>query len=113
MLAAGEVQYLSCCWVVDVRCSAAFDCDLTVTVPDRLWAVMLRRISKWRFIRSKVFLIEFVETNFADLTDCSAIFSCLSSFSVFIGIAGISSEEGPGEESVYIHVGHQLQADLV
>lgn len=41
-------------------------------------AVMLHRIIKWRFIWSKVSLIEFVKTDFADLTDCSAIFYCHS-----------------------------------
>lgn len=66
-LTVKEVQYLSCCQCR--RHSATFDYDSTVTAPDWLWTVMLRRVSKWRFIRSKVFLIEFVESNFADLTD--------------------------------------------
>lgn len=102
-LAVRQVQYLSCSWDVDVRCSAMFHCDLTMTLPDRLWAVMLHRISKWRFITSKAFLIEFVETKFRRSHWLLYIFSCLFSFSsaVVIQIGGRSLEEGTGKKSVY------------
>lgn len=96
MLAVRKVQYLSCCCCWDVALLRS-----TVNWPWQFqtdfgpWCCT--ESQKWRFMRSKVSMIESGETNFADL-NALPFFSCLLTFSVCLfRFEGPVWREGLGE----------------
>lgn len=80
----------------------------------QVWAVMLRRVARWRCISLKVFLIQFVGEKFffGDLTDCSAILPlCLLSFPLGCRLCNKTHEHYCIFFLMQFHMSHQYIQD--